>query len=714
MLTINKGILSLNSFGGITTKRIFAFAFFALLLNTGIKAQLTVGAPGAPTTLVQNVLLGSGVTVSNVTYSGAGIAYGTFNGTNSNIGLPNGVIITSGSRALAPGPNSLNSAGVDNGVPGDPTLTAISGFDTYDASVLEFDFIPQSGQISFNYVFASEEYPEFVGQIYNDIFAFFITGPNPGGGNYNNSNIALVPGTSTPVAINNVNQVSYTNYYVDNTGGPTVQYDGFTRPLTAQANVVPCQTYHIKICIADAGDGIYDSAVFLEALSFSSTTNDVLATVTYGNNNSLLYEGCGQANIKFTKSTITQVPDTFDVTITGTATNGVDYSQFLAQVIFPPGDTVVIVPLIPIFDGISEPNETVTITITQDICGTIVTKQVSLTITNVDPIQVAVTPAYTRLQCPDVPTQLTANVSGGISPYTYTWDNGMTGQTITVYAQQTTTYTVTVTDNCNSQTAQAQAIVDLPGYVPLNLLTPPDTTICPGDSISLNVSHTGGRGQGTEVTFSWNQGLGTDSVVWVKPNIITSYDITVTDSCGTSVTKTIVVDVLPTNADFDYFYIENRTIKFQDQSSSDVINWYWDFGDQTTSLDQNPLHSYGDTGLYRVTLVVENKYGCTDTITKMVRAFPDYALYVPNAFTPNGDDINENFSGLGQGFTNYEMYIFNRWGEQIFKSADYATRWDGRDKSGQISPQGIYVYLIKVKTPPGDEYTLRGSVALIN
>ena len=713
MLTINKGLFRSNPLGSFTAEGVLLFAFFVAFLSTGLKAQLTVGGPGSPTSLVQNTLVGTGVTVNNVTFNGSGIAYGTFNGANSNIGLPSGVIITTGSRSIAPGPNNIASAGVDNGVPGDLTLTAISGFDTYDASVLEFDFIPQSGQISFNYVFASEEYPEFVGQIYNDVFAFFVTGPNPGGGNYNNSNIALIPGTSTPVAINNVNQISYTNYYVDNSGGPTVQYDGFTKPLTAQANVVPCETYHIKICIADAGDGIYDSAVFLEALSFSSSTNDVIATVTYGNNNSLLYEGCGQANIKFTKSVATQVAETFDVTITGTATNGVDYSQFPTQVTFQPGDTVVIVPLVPIFDGVSEPNETVTITITQDICGTIVTKEVTLTITNVEPLVVDVTPALTTLICPNVPTQLTANVTGGISPYTYTWDNGLVGQTITVFPQQTTTYTVTVTDNCNSQTAQAQAVIDLPGYIPLDLITPPDTTICPGDSILLFVSSFGGRGD-TEITFSWDNNLGDGSSKWVKPSALTIYSVTVTDSCGTTVTKEIVVDVLPTNAEFDYFYLENRKIKFLDQSSSDVLNWYWDFGDGNTSIEQNPLHTYADTGLYRVTLIVENKYGCTDTITKNVRAYPDYTLYVPNAFTPNGDDINENFSGLGQGFVNYEMYIFNRWGEPIFKSTDYANRWDGRDKSGQISPQGIYVYLIKVKTPPGDEYTLRGSVALIN
>jgi gliding motility-associated-like protein len=713
VLTTNKGLYKLNTARSFTARGVWVLAFFLLLINTGAKAQLDA-TPGGAAALVQNTLLGPGITVSNIQFSGAPQMLGsfTYGGGTPDLGLASGVMLSSGNITDGEGANTTANAGVDFGQPGDASLDQILGAPTMDAAVLEFDFVPQSDNVAFRYVFASEEYPEFVGTQYNDVFGFFITGPGfpPAG-----QNIAIIPGTTTSVAINNVNQNFFSNYYRDNTGGASTQFDGFTAVFTTRtATVVPCSTYHIKIAIADVGDGFYDSAVFLEASSFKSVTNNISATVSFGTNSNLLYEGCGQANIKLSKSQITNIAEDMTVSISGTATNGVDYNQFPTTVTFPPGDTVVTIPLVPIFDGVTEPNETATLSITQNICGQIITKTVNLTITNVEPLQVNVTPPFTSYQCPNIATNLTANVTGGISPYTYTWDNGLVGQTITVLPQQTTTYTVTVTDNCNAQTAQAQAVIDLPGYVPLDLITPPDAVICPGDSIQLAVTHSGGRGGVGEVSFLWNNNLGTDSVIWVKPNIITSYDVTVTDSCGTTVTKTIVVDVMPTNADFDYFYIENRVIKFLDQSSADAIDWRWDFGDGNVSTDQNPLHNYADTGLYRVTLIIENKYGCTDTITKIVRAYPDYALYVPNAFTPNGDDVNENFSGLGQGFTNYEMYIFNRWGEQIFKSTDYATRWNGRDKSGQISPQGIYVYLIKIKTPPGDEYTLRGSVALIN
>lgn len=707
-----KGNSTILAWGILRSKTIALALFFTLLFSLPGQAQL-ITSNGNASNLVQNVLLGPGITVTNVQFTGHPNMLGsfTYGGGNPNLGFASGVMLSTGNIADGMGANTAANVGVDYNQPGDPNLDNAVGTATEDAAVLEFDFVPQSANVAFRYVFASEEYPEFVGSQYNDVFGFFITGPGfpPMG-----QNIAIIPGTATPVAINNVNQLSYVNYYRDNTGGASTQFDGFTSVLTTNnITVTPCSTYHIKIAIGDVGDGFYDSAVFLEASSFKSASNDIRAEVTFGTDNSTVYEGCGQANIIFTKSLITNVAETFPVTIGGSATNGVDYNQFPTQVTFPPGDTVVSIPLTPTFDGVTEGNETATFTISQVICGQTISKTVSININNVDPLQVTINPAYTQYICPNIPTNLTATVTGGISPYTYNWTNGLVGQTVTVLPQQTTTYTVNVVDNCNAQTAQAQAVIDLPGYVPLDLVTPPDTVICPGDSILLTVTNRGGRGD-TEITFSWANGLGDGPSKWVRPDITTSYDVTVTDSCGTTVTKTIVVEVLPTNAAFDYFYLENRKIKFLDQSSPDVVNWYWYFGDGNTSNLQSPFHTYQDTGLYRVTLVVENENGCLDTVVQVIRAYPDYALYVPNAFTPNGDDLNENFSAFGEGFINFELYIFNRWGEQVFKSTDYANRWDGRDKSGSISPQGIYVYLIKVKTPPGDEYTLRGSVALIN
>jgi len=161
------------------------------------------------------------------------------------------------------------------GQPGDALLSSlIPGYTTNDAAVLEFDLIPVGNILEFQYVFASEEYLEWVGSNYNDVFGFFISGTNPGGGNYLNENIALIPGSNTVVCINNVNDSMNSAYYVDNLGlnGTSIVFDGFTTVLIAQASVVPSSTYHLKMAIADAGDFAYDSGIFLKAQSMKSYT----------------------------------------------------------------------------------------------------------------------------------------------------------------------------------------------------------------------------------------------------------------------------------------------------------------------------------------------------------------------------------------------------------------------------------------------------------
>jgi gliding motility-associated-like protein len=209
--------------------------------------------------------------------------YSSFTAFGTNLGLNSGILLTTGDYSVAIGPNNqIGAATVDNN-PGDPTLQAIAGVNTYDAAVLEFDFIPQNDTIQFNYVFASEEYPEYVCSTYNDLFGFFISGP----GIIGTQNLATIPGTNIPVAINTVNigspgananantpcNLSYPIYYSDNFNSSTIQFDGFTTNLTALAVVTPCQTYHLKIVIADAGDADYDSGVFLKEGSLSSTPN---------------------------------------------------------------------------------------------------------------------------------------------------------------------------------------------------------------------------------------------------------------------------------------------------------------------------------------------------------------------------------------------------------------------------------------------------------
>lgn len=245
-----------------------AGAALAVTLGSFSAMALTVTPTANPNTLVQSIL-GPGVSYSNVVYTGTSTSGGTFAGANGAIGIDSGILLTSGNVANAIGPNNTGSATGQNFNGGDAQLnTLIPGGNTQDATSLSFNFETSTGDLFFNYVFASEEYPEWVGSSFNDVFGFFVDGVN----------IALIPGTTTPVSINNVNSGSNAAYYIDNTGGAkNTQYDGLTTVLTASVLGLSAGTHTIKLAIADVGDTNYDSGVFIKAGSFSSTnpTSDV-------------------------------------------------------------------------------------------------------------------------------------------------------------------------------------------------------------------------------------------------------------------------------------------------------------------------------------------------------------------------------------------------------------------------------------------------------
>ncbi len=223
-----------------------------------------------------NTLLGGGISPSNVTYTGANVAAGTFAGGTGIIGFESGIILSSGDIANVIGPNVLDNISTVNSTSGDSDLTTLVGTDTFDASVLEFDFVPVSSPLTFSYVFASDEYNEFVNSEFNDVFAFFVNG----------TNCALVPGTTDPVSINKINNgnpfgdagsASHPEFYRNNDlqdGGGSIdtEMDGLTTVLTCTAVVNPNQTNHIKLAIADASDTILDSVVFIKAGSFAVPT----------------------------------------------------------------------------------------------------------------------------------------------------------------------------------------------------------------------------------------------------------------------------------------------------------------------------------------------------------------------------------------------------------------------------------------------------------
>jgi gliding motility-associated-like protein len=189
--------------------------------------------------------------------------------------------------------------------------------------------------------------------------------------------------------------------------------------------------------------------------------------------------------------------------------------------------------------------------------------------------------------------------------------------------------------------------------------------------------------------------------------------VSATDSCGNTQGASTVISVFAPNADFDFRYITNAKLKFTPTFSSDITSWIWDFGDGSVSTEEAPVHLYQDTGLYQVTLIAFNDFGCADTVIKNVRAYPPYAFYIPNAYTPNSDGLNEVYRGKGQGFIRYEMFIFDRWGLEIYRTADISRGWTGIDDQGRPFPLGVYVYKVSLETPVGDVYEYSGRVSLI-
>lgn len=251
------------------------------IAGSTLSAQIAITSDTNTVQLINNFIL-FGVSASNVQYTGGANTLGSFtNGNTTNIGLPDGIIMTTGSldttqsSVVYIGSPVTEFASASTSGGGDSSLSNIlPGYSLNDASVLEFDLVPVGNILEFNYVFASEEYPEYVNSAFNDIFGFFINGPDPQGGNYTDRNIAIVPGTSLPVAIDNVNASANSLYFIDNQtlNGQTIVFDGFTTPLLAQVNVTPLSTYHLKMAIADAGDMTFDSGIFLKAQSMKSYT----------------------------------------------------------------------------------------------------------------------------------------------------------------------------------------------------------------------------------------------------------------------------------------------------------------------------------------------------------------------------------------------------------------------------------------------------------
>ena len=228
----------------------------------------------------------------------------------------------------------------------------------------------------------------------------------------------------------------------------------------------------------------------------------------------------------------------------------------------------------------------------------------------------------------------------------------------------------------------------------------------------------GATGNTANGSYCYSNSTSNDAVP-VQQEFDVSLTVTSDSGCVSTVSKNNYIVVYPNpiaefSVDAQVVSIVNPGITITNTSHGEST-WFWNFGDSLTDIISDPLpHVYADTGTYTIKLNIANQYGCLDSTTRVVIIEPDWAFFVPNAFTPNSDNINDVFSGSGYGFIEYQMIIFDRWGNKIYATDNYDKPWDGTANEGKEAAQmDVYVYQINVKDPKRVKHTYMGTVTLV-
>ncbi len=667
---------------------------FLLVLNSNILAQITVNntAPyNTPQYLVENVLVGSGVLTSNWTYNGSPLQLGFFSNGLSSIGLDSGIVIcTDEITGIDPNfigfpqtafstVNNTDLLSVANSVP--PLIgQSFSVSDVNDVAILEFDFVPSADTVKFRFAFGSDEYLTFVNTSFNDVFAFFIAGPgitgpysSPAGFLGGSKNIAIVPGTTPPlpITISSVNNVLNATYYIDNPMGLGVGLNGYTQVLTATSPVICGETYHIKLAIADGADQALKSAVFLEAASFSSGNILISAQPSYNYNtgDTLLFEGCGDVTVTLTRAGDLSSIDTVYFDITGTATNGVDYSSFPDSVVFVAGQSQAQITFTPIFDGIIETPETIIITVQDDTTACGFTAQ-TIELTIYDPYPLITENENDTLDCFTDSLEIFQHVISGLPPFEYSWSIGLidtlTDSTSSIFVNptQTSNYFVTVTDGCGIFSVVDTIEVFVPEY-PVLLITGDTSVACPGDLIDFNYMVSGGI---SPYEIWWENSLGNsgNQLTNLSVDTTTLFTLFATDKCAEDTAQNTILVTVPV---FDALNLNpiadlqticpGNPISFFATAYGGSGNYSFTWDNWITNSNEI-FDSPWQTTSYTIQVT---DYCNTDTVSQnvqvLVPSYPPFNVYINNInFACVGDTINTNFSVSG-GAGIYSYYLNN-------------------------------------------------------
>ena len=718
------------------------FLFFGCL-STKIWGQIDVTSNYTIEEYVNEVLLGEGIEAFNVTYTGGASQLGYMTGGEDVFTIESGLVLSSDAAVnitcelgicddcLGTAFNDPDLLDIANSVP--PLINQnFSVLSVNDGCVLEFDFTASGDSIRFNYVFGSDEYEAWINTQYNDVFAFFLSGPgiigdyaSPAGYPDGAINIAGVPNADPPlpITISSVNSGTNSQYFINNQSENGICILGYTQTFTAEAAVQCGENYHIKLAIADGSDTALESIVVLEEGSFSSNSFDLVATASISGNqifggDTTVVESCNNAVFVISRP-VADSQDTLDVIISGTATNGIDYETIDPEVIMDVGEFTYEIPLNVIPDSEEEAPESVTIEYTYvSQCGDSVVRSATLIIQDFEPTELQYENPVGICNGEAI---LQVETSGGYGPFTFLWSTNAS-DTLAFNVIETNdpgAAQVTVTDVCGNEQS-ATITYTLP---PELVIYGEQTTnpICPGDETVLEAGINTGVGP---FTYEWSSGGDgeTEIVNFNSSQIVT---LTVTDACGieddfeVSVEYPVWDPIVGNNPEVCLGIQGDLNLTGGVGEEDLAGNWvgqynfytwqYFDYdeaGDPQDSalvIVDEVLDSLavfvGPTGNFQAGLtqgnmdvVVVDQCGAEGMFNVSIIACE---TEIPNVFSPNNDTQNDFFRIPGiEGFPNSQLEIYNRWGNVIYQSNDYGGGWDGRVNNEPVA-DGTYFYILR-------------------
>ncbi len=646
------------------------FSVCCLFIFSNVSAQLSV-TPSQPASTLAATLAGPGVTILSPTLTCPALANGTFTATGTLLAMSGGIVLTNGRSSACVGPYGPppGTASYNDGAPGDPAMASFlpPGTNTYDACILQFDVVASGDSIGFNYQFGSQEYYNAVCGVYSDVFAFFISGP----GIVGTPNIALVPGTNIPVEVNSVNDgvpgtesgdaignctslgpgSPFTTYYINNIGGTQLSYTGYTTKFRAVHAVNPCDTYHLKLSIVDAGNALYDSGVFLEAASLSSNTyvfnhaDAVGATINGIPHTSV--KGCNPTSVTIVAAHPNPTATTLNLSFGGTAVNGIDVATIPGSITLPAGsDSVAInIQAIPTAPGGSK----IFTIYLQGPCG--ISDSISMNILDT-PSAFILTPDTSI--CPGQSFQVRVSGTPGL---TYYWApstslSSTTAMQPVVTPTATTSYTMIATlpgSGCPPDTSSFAVSVT---GVAVAILTP-DTSICVGQSVPIRVSG------GDSLSYSWSPAIGLDSAnvkdPIATPSVTTTYVVSVSSrsGCTSSASITIsIVTVAVTVLTPDTAICNGASIQvIANGPASASYQWLPTAGIPNANII-DPIITPDTSATYYLISNVPGCTGFTDSIRIDVQPYPN--VYIGgNKAVCKFDTLHINASVTPQWYTHY-------------------------------------------------------------